>query len=134
MIDAEGRRIRAMLEGRTEVRATAPNGTDLTLRIANPKILISDGAISPEEEAMGGASNTAWLPGGEVFFTPAPGSATGTVVLDPFDYEGVPIEGLKLTLENGRMTGFGQPRTGRLRLVQAVDSRSPRSSRHGALR
>ena len=106
LIDAEGRRIRAMLEGGNEVRVTAPNGTDLTLRIANPTILISDGAISPEEEAMGGPSNTAWLPGGELYFAPAPGSATGTVVIDPFEYDGVPVEGLKLTLENGRMTSM----------------------------
>jgi leucyl aminopeptidase (aminopeptidase T) len=45
-------------------------------------------------------------PGGEVFFVPAPGSATGTVVLDAFDYEGVPVEGLKLTFEKGRMTSM----------------------------
>jgi leucyl aminopeptidase (aminopeptidase T) len=106
VIDAEGRRIRAMLEGGSEIRVTAPNGTDLTLRIANPTILISDGAISPEEEAMGGASNTAWLPGGEVFFTTVPGSAAGTVVLDPFEYEGVPVDGLKLTFAEGRMTSM----------------------------
>jgi aminopeptidase len=105
-IDAEGRRIRAMLEGGTEVRVTAPNGTDLTLRIASPRILISDGAISPEEEAVGGASTLAWLPGGEVFFVPVQGSASGTAVLDAFDYEGVPVEGLKLTFQDGRMTSM----------------------------
>jgi leucyl aminopeptidase (aminopeptidase T) len=105
-IDAEGRRIRAMLEGGTELRVTAPNGTDLTLRIANPRILISDGAISPEEEAVGGASTLAWLPGGELFFVPVQGSASGTAVLDAFDYDGVPVEGLKLTFQDGRMTSM----------------------------
>jgi leucyl aminopeptidase (aminopeptidase T) len=106
VIEAEGRRIRAMLEGGTEVRVTAPNGTDLMLRIANPRILISDGAISPEEEAIGGPSTLAWLPGGELFFTSVAGSANGTVVLDPFTSDGTLVEGLKLTFENGRLTSM----------------------------
>lgn len=106
VIDAEGRRMRAMLEGGTEVRVRASNGTDITMRIANPRILISDGAISPDEQAMGGPSILAWLPGGELFFTPVAGSANGTVVLDPFTSDGTLVEGLRLTFANGRLTSM----------------------------
>lgn len=35
-----------------------------------------------------------------------PGSASGTVVLDDFEYQGTPIEGLTLTFANGRMTAM----------------------------
>ena len=103
---AAGEKVKQALASATELRIAAPNGTDLTVGVGGRPILISDGAISPEEERQGGAATTVWLPAGEVFLAPVPGTANGTVVLDPFQFQGTPVEGLTLTFENGKLTAM----------------------------
>lgn len=128
VLGADGRRIGALLEGAGEVHVTAANGTDLTLRITGRPVFISDGAITPEDEAQGGPATVAWLPAGELFLAPVPGTAGGTVVLDPFEYQGTKVEGLTLTFENGRMTSMGA--TSGLERIQADYDAAPAGRDH----
>lgn len=118
LLDAAGQRVKQVLESGTELRITATNGTDVTVQVGNRPVLISDGAISPAEEERGGAATTVWLPAGEVFLTPVPGTASGTVVFDAFEFQGTPVEGLTLTFENGRLTSMNA--TAGLAPVQAA--------------
>jgi leucyl aminopeptidase (aminopeptidase T) len=101
---ARGERVKQVLSSANELHITAPNGTDITVGIANRPVLISDGAISAEDQAQGGAANQVWLPAGEVYLAPVPGTANGTVVVDAFRFQGTPVEGLRLTFQNGKLT------------------------------
>jgi len=102
-LQATGERVRRLLAGATVLRLTHPNGTDLTMQVAGRPVFVSDGVISPEDERRGGAATSVWLPAGEVFLTPVPGTATGVVVADQYTYEGLTIEQLRLEFRNGRM-------------------------------
>lgn len=103
---AVGDRVKGALNAGSELHISAANGTDLTVQIAGRQVLVSDGAISMQDEQTGGAATSVWLPAGEAFLTPVPGSANGTIVLDPFEFQGTAVEGLTLTIENGQLTGM----------------------------
>ena len=105
-IHAIGERVQAVLAGGKELRITNPNGTDLRVGIARRPITVSDGIISAEDRKKGGTANSVWLPAGEVFLTPVPGTANGTVVTDEDYFQGDRVEGLRLELKNGRMTSM----------------------------
>jgi leucyl aminopeptidase (aminopeptidase T) len=102
-LQARGERVRRVLAGASVLRLTHPNGTDLTVRVSGRPVFVSDGVISAEDEQRGGAATTVWLPAGEVFLTPVPGTANGVVVADRYTYEGSPIDQLRLEFRNGRM-------------------------------
>ena len=91
--------------GRT-VKITAPNGTDLTVRIAGRPVFVSDGVISSEDRYERGPACQVWLPAGEVYMTPATGTAEGTFVADTFFFEGKLIEGLTLAFRGGKLTSM----------------------------
>ncbi len=95
--------VRQALEAGREVRVTHPNGTDLTFGIQGRPVFVSDGVISSEDEARGGAALSVWLPAGEVFLAPVPGTANGQLVLDRESWEGEEIRGLRMTFEDGQM-------------------------------
>jgi leucyl aminopeptidase (aminopeptidase T) len=97
--------VRAALAGGGTVRITAPNGTDVTLAPGG-NVVVSDGAISPEEVARGGSAVLTYLPAGEVLARVRPGSANGTVVVDKLMVRGTPVTGLKVTIANGRVTAM----------------------------
>ncbi|MEO7474729.1 MAG: aminopeptidase, partial [Gemmatimonadales bacterium] len=105
-LQATGERVRRVLAGGKEVRLTHPNGTDLTLRIAGRPVFVSDGVISAEDERRGGAATLVWLPAGEVFLAPVPGSANGVVVADHYAFEGRTIERLRLEFKDGEMVAM----------------------------
>ncbi len=105
-IQATGERLRVDLAGGKELRITNPSGTDVRVRIAGRPVVVSDGVISPEDRKQGGPAVTVWLPAGEVFLTPVPGTANGVVVADRLFYQGDRIEGLRLELKGGRMVGM----------------------------
>ncbi len=89
-------------EGRT-LRITKPNGTDLTVQLAGTGALISDGVVSAEDERLGGAATTVWLPAGEVFVAPMPNTAEGVIVADHFFFQGEAVEELRLEFAKGRL-------------------------------
>jgi hypothetical protein len=67
---------------------------------------VSDGVISAEDRKKGGPAVSVWLPAGEVFLTPVPGTANGVIVADHVYYQGDRIEGLRVEVKNGKMVGM----------------------------
>jgi leucyl aminopeptidase (aminopeptidase T) len=88
------------------VRITDANGTDLMIGIAGQTAVASDGVISEEDLARGGGALAVYLPAGEAFVAPVPGTATGRVVVDRMFFQGRPIENLELTFEAGRLVSM----------------------------
>lgn len=105
-LQATGERIRKALASGKEIRVTGPGGTDLRVKIAGRPVTVSDGVISAEDRKQGGPAVSVWLPAGEVFLTPVPGTANGVVVADHMFYQGDRIEGLRLEVKNGKMVGM----------------------------
>ncbi|MFN8176349.1 MAG: aminopeptidase [bacterium] len=98
--------IKAKVAAGKQLTFTAPNGTDIKMQIAGRPAHASDGAISDEDLAAGGASCQAWLPAGEVYVTPVPGTASGTVVIDRVLWNGKDVTGVKLKFKNGKLTSM----------------------------
>jgi leucyl aminopeptidase (aminopeptidase T) len=105
-LEATGEQVRQVLARGRELRITNPNGTDLRVGIAGRAITVNDGIISPDERKRGGAATSVWLPAGEVYLTPVPGTAAGTFVVDKFFFQGKPIEGLQLQFKAGKLTSM----------------------------
>jgi leucyl aminopeptidase (aminopeptidase T) len=105
-LQATGARLRTVLAAGKEIRITAPGGTDLRVKIAGRPVVVSDGVISAEDQKQGGPAVSAWLPAGEVFLTPVPGTANGAIVADHMFYQGDRIEGLRLEVKDGKVVGM----------------------------
>jgi len=105
-LQATGEQIRKTLAAGKEMRITSPEGTDLRVRIAGRPVTVSDGVISAEDRKKGGPAVSVWLPAGEVFLTPVPGTANGVVVADHMFYRGDRIEELRLEVKNGKIVGM----------------------------
>jgi aminopeptidase len=101
-----GEQVRALLASGKEFHITNPNGTDLKVGIAGRPVFINDGVISPEDRKQGGGATTVWLPAGEVYLIPVPGSSNGTMVADEYSYQGETIKGLKLQFKGGKLTSM----------------------------
>ena len=98
--------VKRVLDRGHTLRITNPNGTDLTVQLGGKDVLISDGVVSIEDERLGGAATTVWLPAGEVFTAPLAGTADGVVVADHFFFQGHRIEGLRLEFVEGKLTAM----------------------------
>ncbi len=105
-LQTRGAQVRAALAGGNEIRVTHPNGTDLRLRIQGRPVLVSDGMISAEDLKQGGPALAVYLPAGEVYTTPVPGTAEGTIVDSGTWYRGKPVEQLTLTVSGGKVTAM----------------------------
>lgn len=101
-----GSAVQSTLRAGKTVRITGPGGTDLTLSLSGVEPYFSDGAITAEDARRGPQGQTVWLPAGEVYVRVAPQSANGTIVADRLSWEGEEIEGLRLTVANGRVTAM----------------------------
>jgi aminopeptidase len=98
-----GEKAKAILKGGDVIRVTNPNGTDLKFGIKGRQVFVSDGAISANGEKQGATASLVWLPAGEVYVTPVPGSAEGTVVVDRQFFQGKEIRKLILKFVGGRL-------------------------------
>jgi aminopeptidase len=105
-IQAAGKHVKQTLAAGKEMRITQPNGTDLKLRIDRRPVAVNDGIISPEEQKPGSAETSVWLPAGEAYLIPVPGTAEGTFVTEKLFYLGQPVEGLKLEFNAGKLTSM----------------------------
>jgi len=101
-----GEDVRQLLSTAKEVRITSPNGTDLRAKVGGRPIFVSDGIISAEDQRRGGPATSVWLPAGEVYLIPVPGTAEGTVVVDRDFYQGERIEGLRLEFKGGKLASM----------------------------
>ena len=69
-------------------------------------MLVSDGALSPEDLQKGYASSQVYLPAGEVYLSPVPGTAEGKIVVENAFYQAKEITGLTLTFSKGKLTSM----------------------------
>ena len=109
-LQTRGAQVKAALAAGNEMHITNPNGTDLRLRVQGRPVLVSDGIISAEDIKQGGAALSVYLPAGEVYTTPVPGTAEGKVVHTRMFYRGKQVDNLTLTIAGGKvteMTGSG---------------------------
>ncbi len=120
-LQTTGEAIRSRIAAGDELRITHPDGTDLRMQISARPVLVSDGVISAEDEAKGGAAVQLWLPAGDIFLTPVPGSATGTVVVDQDFFEDTEIRNLELTFADGKLVSMTAD-SGLERLQELYDS------------
>jgi leucyl aminopeptidase (aminopeptidase T) len=105
-LHATGQQVRSLLAGGRQLQITNSNGTDLKVAISGRPIIINDGIISAEDRKKGGAATSVWLPAGEVYLTPVPGSGEGVFVADKFFFQGKPVEGLRLEFKGGKLTSM----------------------------
>lgn len=105
-LQVRGEQVKSALAGGNEVHITHPNGTDLTMRIKGRPVLVSDGVISADDLKRGGPAVAVYLPAGEVYTTPVPGTAAGKLVDSRSFYRGQQIDNLTLTVADGKVTSI----------------------------
>ncbi|MCM2335961.1 MAG: aminopeptidase [Pseudomonas sp.] len=122
-LQARADQVKSALAAGDAVHVTHPNGTDLRLRIQGRTIAASDGILSADD-LTGGVPPAIYLPAGEVYTTPVPGSAEGKVVSTRSYFRGKPIDNLTVTFSGGKataMTGSGEGFAGLKAEYDAVD-------------
>jgi len=105
-VQKRGDTVKAALASGGEVHVTNPNGTDLKMNIKGRSVLVSDGVLSDAERKAGGMTASVFLPAGEVYTTPVPGSAEGKVVQSRTYFRGKQIDNLTLTVSGGKVTAM----------------------------
>lgn len=105
-LQSTGETVKAALAGGKEVHITSPHGTDLRVQVEGRPVLVSDGVISAADVKMGGAACETWLPAGEVYLAPVPGTAEGKIVVDRQEFQGKEIEGLTLVFRAGKLSSM----------------------------
>lgn len=103
-LEATGKSVQAILAAGKEVQLTNPNGTDLKMRIEKRTVLVSDGVLSADDLKKGFAASQVYLPAGEAFLSPVPGTTEGTVVVDRQFFQDKEILGLTMTFKAGKLT------------------------------
>ena len=105
-LESIGNSIQNKLAAGKEMHITNRNGTDLKVQIARRTVLVSDGIISEDDVQQGGVACQVWLPAGEVYLSPVPGTAQGKIVVDNQFYQGKEIRGLELRFKDGKLTNM----------------------------
>jgi len=96
--------LRKAIAAGSELHITAPNGTDLKVKVKGRKVLASDGVISDADIKAAGANVSAWLPAGEVYVVPVAGSAEGKIVDDRMLFDGKEVTGVTVEVKKGKIT------------------------------
>jgi aminopeptidase len=114
-----------------EVKLTAPNGTNLTLRLTGRDAFKDDCIVDSEDLDRG--RNVANIPGGHVLAAPDETYAEGSVVFDrPTSFMGKWVGGVRLDFRNGLLSNY----RGRLNadlLKTAYDKAAGERDRIGAI-
>lgn len=107
------RRFEQAMRGQV-VRVTTPAGTDLRFEIRNRPVTRMDGDASAARAAQARnlVDREVELPAGAIRVAPLERSVRGTIVFPPSWWGGTRVEGLVLSFDRGRVTGFQAP-TGR---------------------
>ncbi len=105
-LQARGEQVKAALASGREMHITNPNGTDLKVQVQGRPVLVSDGIISADDIKQGGPAVAVYLPAGEVFTTPVPGTAEGKVVHTRTFYRGKQVDNLTMTFAQGKVTSM----------------------------
>jgi aminopeptidase len=86
------------------VHVVHPNGTDITMNIEKRAVSLNNGVVP-----LTGPARATWLPAGEVYVAPVPGSARGRIVVDRKLFQGVEYRDITVTVANGRLTSMESP-------------------------
>jgi len=104
-ISALATKIESRLRNATNIRITAPNGTDLRLKLKNRPIHVHDGIIDKTDSDKGTLFEA--LPAGAIELAPDETSTEGKVVFDqPTALAGKMLSGLQWEFESGKLTKF----------------------------
>jgi leucyl aminopeptidase (aminopeptidase T) len=88
-----------------QVKITAPNGTNLTVRLAGREAYVEDCIV--DEDDLGHGRNVANIPGGNILVCPDESYAEGTVVCDrPTPYMGRWVSSVRFNFKNGELTEY----------------------------
>jgi leucyl aminopeptidase (aminopeptidase T) len=98
-------RFAAAVRGDTLVHVTSPAGTDLRFRAGDRPVNIQDGDASKARAARGVVliDKEIELPAGAVRIAPIEDSVDGVIAFPPSQWDGRPVEGLKLRFAKGRV-------------------------------
>ncbi len=105
-LQARGAQVSAALASGNELHITDSAGTDLKVKVQGRPYGVSDGIISAEDLKKGPAGQSVYLPAGEVYTTPVPGTAEGKVVLKKEYFNGQEINDLTLVFAAGKLTSI----------------------------
>jgi leucyl aminopeptidase (aminopeptidase T) len=109
-LQTRGEQVKAALSSGNELHITDSGGTDFKVRVQGRPYGVSDGIISAEDVKKGGGAVNIYLPAGEVYVTPVPGTAEGKIVRAKEYFGGKEVNDLTLTFAGGKlvsMTGSG---------------------------
>jgi leucyl aminopeptidase (aminopeptidase T) len=103
LADVERRFAAALKAG--EVRITSAAGTDLRFRAGDRPVNLQDGDASQARAAQGKVliDKEIELPAGAIRVAPLEDSVEGVIAFPPSQWDGRPVEGLKLRLSKGRV-------------------------------
>jgi hypothetical protein len=103
LADVERRFAAALRAG--EVRITSAAGTDLRFRAGDRPVNLQDGDASQARAAQGKVliDKEIELPAGAIRVAPIEDSVEGVIAFGPSQWDGRPVEGLKLRLSKGRV-------------------------------
>lgn len=105
-IEDKAKTLKDALSKGGELQIKLANGTDLKMKIKGRKVLTSDGVLSADDVKAGGAQLQAWLPAGEVFLAPVPGSAEGKIVDDRMVFLDKEVLGVTAEVKAGKITNI----------------------------
>ena len=105
-LQTRGAQVAAALASGNEIHIKDANGTDLKVKVQGRPYGVSDGIISAEDVKKGPAGLSVYLPAGEVYVTPVPGTAEGKVVVKRDYFQGKEINDLTLNFAAGKLTSF----------------------------
>ncbi|HEY5946520.1 MAG TPA: aminopeptidase [Kofleriaceae bacterium] len=130
VIEAKCKTVRDSLAAGNELRITHPNGTDLKIKVGGRKAFVSDGVTSNADLRAGRPGVQVWLPAGDVYVTPIPGTAVGKLVDDRMIYLGKEITGVAVDIARGKTTAINA-KSGWDIVKKRYDAAGPRKSEVG---
>ncbi len=92
----------------SEIRVTSPIGTDIRFRIGDRPVNFGNGDASKARTDQGVIliDREIELPAGAIRVAPIEESVNGVIVFPPSQWDGRPVTGLTVRIENGRVTGM----------------------------
>ncbi len=114
-----------------QVKITAPNGTDVTFRLAGREAYAEDGVV--DETDLDRGRNLANIPGGNLLVCPDESYGEGIVTFDrPTAYQGRWVGSVRFEFKNGELTNY-QARLNGDRLRTSYEKASGEKNRIAAI-